>query len=93
MMRLNTLKAKYGVIPQSMATAENERLKAGWEMAHLIDDMVAKGDYEAELSRLKPQIDRINMSRMTHWAELELPLGLIKLKPWRALWAWATGQL
>jgi len=93
MIRLNTLKAKYGVIPQSMAEAENERLKAGWEMAHLIDDLVAKGDYEAELSRLKPQIDRINMSRQTHWAELELPLGLIKLKPWRALWAWATGQI
>lgn len=93
MMRLNQLKATAGVIPAALAQAENERLKAGQDMSHRIDEMVAKGDYAVELAKLKPEIDRINMSRQTHWAELELPLGLIKLKPWRSLWAWATGQI
>ena len=92
MMRLNRLKAKHGVISMQMAEAENQRLEAASEIVSVIDDILSGSDRERELSRLKARIDQINMSPMTHWAELELPLGLIKVKFLRSLWSWATGR-
>jgi len=90
MMRLNRLKAKHGVISMPMAEAENQRLEAASEIVPIIDGILSGGNGERELSRLKARIDQINMSPMTHWAELELPLGLIKVKFLRSLWSWAT---
>jgi len=92
MIRLNQLKAKHGIISTQMAEAENHRLEAASEIAPIIDDILSRGDGEEELSHLKARIDQINMSPMTHWAELELPMGLIKLKFLRTLWSWATGR-
>ncbi len=92
MIRLNRLKAKHGVISMQMAEAENQRLEAASELVSVIDDILSGDDRENELSRLKARIDQINMSPMTHWAELELPLGLIKVKFLRSLWSWATGR-
>ena len=92
MMRLNRLKAKHGVISMPMAEAENQRLEAASEIVLTIDGILSGGNGERELSRLKARIDQINMSPMTHWAELELPLGLIKVKFLRSLWSWATGR-
>ncbi|MFC1870186.1 TIGR04190 family B12-binding domain/radical SAM domain protein [Chloroflexota bacterium] len=93
MIRLNLLKAEHGIISEQLAEAENRRLEDGREMVHLIDEMVARGNYDRGLPRLKAKIDRINMSPMTHWAELVLPLGLIKLKPWRTLWSIMTRRV
>jgi hypothetical protein len=92
MMRLNRLKAKHGVISMPMAEAENQRLEAASELVPIIDGILSGGNGERELSRLKARVDQINMSPMTHWAELELPLGLIKVKFLRSLWSWATGR-
>jgi B12-binding domain/radical SAM domain protein len=92
MMRLNRLKAKHGVISMPMAEAENQRLEAASEIVPIIDGILSGGNSERELSRLKARIDQINMSPMTHWAELELPLGLVKVKFLRSLWSWATGR-
>jgi len=92
MIRLNRLKAKHGVISMPMAEAENQRLESASEIVSIIDDILSKGNAEEELSHLKARIDQINMSPMTHWAELELPLGLIKVKFLRSLWSWATGR-
>jgi len=92
MMRLNRLKAQYGVISKQMVEVENQRLEAASEMVSVIDDILARGDGE-ELSRLKTKIDEINMSKATHWAELELPLGFIKVKFLRSLWSWATERI
>jgi len=89
MLRLNRLKAKYGVIPEQMAQAENQRLEAAREMMHRIDDIMDKGNYE-ELPGLKSRIDRINMSPSTHWEELKLPLGPVRVRFLRSLWSWAT---
>jgi B12-binding domain/radical SAM domain protein len=90
MIRLNRLKAKYGVISIQMAEAENQRLEAASELISVIDDILSRDDCENDLSHLKERIDRINMSPMTHWAELELPLGPIKVKFLRSFWSWAT---
>jgi len=89
MTRLNSLKAKYGIISEQMAQAENKRLEAAQEIAQRIDDIVAQGNYE-ELSHLKARVDEINMSPSTHWEELKLPLGPVRVKFLRSLWVWAT---
>jgi B12-binding domain/radical SAM domain protein len=91
-LRLNRLKAKYGVISKQMAEAGERRIKAASEMMHRIDELLAKGDHQEELSRLKAEVDKINMFPVSEKIQLELPLGLIKLKPWRALWSWVTGR-
>jgi B12-binding domain/radical SAM domain protein len=90
-LRLNRLKAKYGIIPRKMAEAGEERINAAWEMAHKIDELLAKGNLD-ELSRLKPRIDEINAFPVVERLQLKLPVGLVKLKFLESLWSWATGK-
>jgi B12-binding domain/radical SAM domain protein len=91
-LRLVRLKAKYGNISREMAEVGEQRIKAAAEMMHRIDDILA-GDGSAEkLTGLKAEIDRINMFPVSEKIQLELPLGLIKLKPWRALWSLLSGR-
>ncbi len=89
-MRLNRLKANYGIISKQMAEVGEQRLKAASEMLRRIDDILSGDNYQEELSHLKPIVDKINAYPVSEKAELELPLGLIKLKPWRSLWSWVT---
>ncbi|MCL0057736.1 TIGR04190 family B12-binding domain/radical SAM domain protein [Dehalococcoidales bacterium] len=91
-LRLNRLKVKYGLISKEVAQAGEHRLKAVLEMMTGIDEILAKGNPEAELPRLKPIVDRINTYPVIEKTELELPMGRIKLKPWRYLWSWVTRQ-
>ena len=88
-LRLNRLKAKYGIISVQMADAGEQRIQAAWEMAHRIDEILAQGDGQ-ELSRLKPEIDKINASPVVERLQLQLPVGLVKLRFLRSLWSWAT---
>jgi hypothetical protein len=88
-LRLNRLKAKYGIISRQMAEAGEKRIRAAWTMAHLIDDIVAKGNL-GELPRLKTRIDEINAFPVVERLQLELPVGLVKLKFLESLWSWAT---
>jgi len=91
-LRLNRLKAKYGLIPKQMAEAGERRIETASQMMHQIDDLLARGNHQEELSGLKAEVDRINAFPVSEKAELELPVGLIKLKPWRSLWSWVTGR-
>ena len=91
-LRLNRLKAKYGIISQRMAEAGEQRIGAAWEMMHRLDDIMSSGNNEEELSRLKPIVDKINGYPVSETIQLELPLRLIKLKLWRCLWSWMTGR-
>lgn len=93
MMHLNQLKARHGVIPEEMARAENQRLGAAWELVHTIDDILSRDNHHEELFQLKTRIDQINMSPSTHWEELKLPLGPIRVKFLRSLWSWATQRI
>jgi B12-binding domain/radical SAM domain protein len=88
-LRLNRLKAKYGIIPHKMAEAGEERINAAWEMAHKIDELMAKGNLD-EISRLKPRIDEINAFPVVERLQLKLPVGLVKLRFLESLWSWAT---
>lgn len=85
-LRLNRLKLEYGTISREMARLGEQRLQAARDMMHRIDDVLASGNCEDELHRLKPEIDRINAFPISEKLQLELPTGLIKLKPWRSLW-------
>ena len=89
-LRLNRLKAKYRLISPKMAEVGEQRIKAASEMMHRIDDILSRDNHQEELSRLKAEVDRINILPVSEKAELELPPGLIKLKPWRSLWSWMT---
>ena len=92
-LRLTRLKAKYGFISKEAAEMAERRIVAGLEMMQHIDDILSRdGNQQEELSILKAEIDQINMLPVSEKRELELPLGLIKLKPWRALWSWVTRQ-
>ena len=91
-LRLNRLKAKYGVIPRGMAEAGEKRIKAGSEMVHRIDEILSGDNHQEELSRLKAEVDKINALPVSEKAQLELPIGLVKLRPWRSLWSWITGR-
>jgi len=88
-LRLNRLKAKYGIIPWRMAEAGEERISAARRMAHLIDELVAKGNLD-EIQRLKARIDEINAFPVVERKQLELPVGPVKLKFLESLWSWAT---
>jgi hypothetical protein len=90
-LRLNRLKAKYGIISLQMADAGEQRIKAAWEMANRIDGLLSRGDFE-RLSQLKPDIDEINAFPVVERSQLELPVGLVKVKFLRSLWSWATGE-
>jgi len=61
-------------------------------MVHRIDNILAGGNPGEELPHLKAEVDKINAFPVSEKTQLELPLGLIKLKPWRCLWFWATGR-
>jgi len=91
-LRLNRLKAKYGVIPRGMAEAGEKRIKAGSEMVHRIDEILSGDNHQEELFRLKAEVDKINAFPVSEKIQLELPIGLIKLKPWHSLWSWITGR-
>ncbi len=90
--RLIRLKAKHGVISKEIAEIGEKRIEAAREMMHRLDDILAKSNYEEELSHLKTEIDRINAFPVSEKMQLELPVGLVKLRFWNSLWSWATRQ-
>jgi B12-binding domain/radical SAM domain protein len=90
-LRLNQTKLKHGVIPKQMAKISEQRLRAAWEMARRIDDLLSKNNIEA-IDRLKPEVDRVNMFPVAEKIQLEVPPPFIRLKPLRALWFLLTGR-
>jgi B12-binding domain/radical SAM domain protein len=90
-LRLNQLRVKYKVIPERLASISEQRLRAAWEMARCIDDLLSKSNIE-EIDRLKPEVDRINAFPVAEKIQLEVPPPFIKLKPLQALWHSLTGR-
>jgi hypothetical protein len=92
MLRLLHLKARYGNIPQKLAEAGEKRLQAAWEMTHHLDELLADGSLEEQLPRLKPALDEINAYPASDRIELQLPVGWLRIRPWRALWSLLAGR-
>jgi B12-binding domain/radical SAM domain protein len=94
-LRLNRLKAKYGVISADTAADIERRTIRASQIIKQIDDIMALGEpraMEERLAQLKPVIDNASVSTVCEKTELELPVGLIKLNPLRALWSLITGR-
>jgi B12-binding domain/radical SAM domain protein len=86
------LKAKHGTIPANIADIGIRRIEAAREMMHRIEALMAKGDLEEELARLKPEVDRINAFPVSEKIQLELPVGLFNLKVFNWFLSRLTGR-
>ncbi len=90
-LRLNHLKAKYGLIPQGVSRAVEQRIEGAQELLHKIDDIVDHEGSDADflaLSLLKAAVDEASMSTVCEKRELELSVGYLKLRPLHLLWSW-----
>ncbi len=90
-LRLNQLRVKYGTAPERLTRISEQRLRAAWEMAHRLDDLLARNNYQ-EIDHLKPEVDKINAFPVAEKIQLEVPPPFIKLKPFRALWHLLTSR-
>ena len=86
--RLTQLKAKYGQMPRHEADRQLERIAKARVLEKRIDEALESGGRE-KLWRLKPEIDAVNGFRAAERLELEIPVGLVRLRylsaAWRAL--------
>ena len=88
--RLNRLKAEYGFVSPEAAARQEWRIKTALELEHRISELW-EGDNRCEgIESLKAEVDRINTFRASEREELELPIGLTKLKFLRPLWSLLT---
>jgi B12-binding domain/radical SAM domain protein len=95
-LRLNRLKARYGLVSAQQAEATEARIKAAVALSAEIDTIMTlpnEAERQSRLLALKPQIDRANMSTVCDKRELELPVGLIKLNLPRAAWYFLKGEV
>jgi hypothetical protein len=81
-LRLNRLKAKYGLVAPHQAEITERRILKARRLIEQIDDVMSitdEGRRRKLLQALKPQVDGANLSTVCEKSELELPLGLLKL--------------
>jgi B12-binding domain/radical SAM domain protein len=82
--RLTKLKAKYGQIPQPLANQQLERIESAKALEVKIEELMKSGRAE-EIAALRPEMDRINGFRAAERLELEIPIGLVRLRYFSAL--------
>jgi len=88
-LRLNRLKARYGLLDERTAAATEERILKARAMLEKIEAILAQGDparQAEELRRLKPEVDQVSISTVCEKRELELPIGFLKLRLLEAFW-------
>ena len=86
-LRLNRLKAHYGVVDAAQAARTEARILKARRLIEQVDDIVSIQDpaRRAKLLRaIKPQVDDANLSTVCDKAELNVPLTGIKLNLPRA---------
>ncbi len=67
-----------------MADVQSERIKKAKELEERLDVLLEAGDTEA-IARLKPEMDDINGFKAPERLELEIPVGLVRLRYWNAV--------
>ncbi len=82
-LRLNRLKAQYGLIDPALAEVTEKRILRAMELIERVDEIMGIADEDQRqslLAALKPAIDGANLSTVCDKRELELPVGrLLKL--------------
>jgi B12-binding domain/radical SAM domain protein len=94
-LRMNRLKARYGLVEPEQAIRTETRILKARRLIAQIDDIMSVGDVErrAKLLRaIKPQVDGANLSTVCDKTELNVPLTGIKLNLPRAA-CFFVGQL
>lgn len=73
--RLNQIKAEYGLVPQAQAAATEQRIDWAVSLIAEIDRLMVSttGDeFQREMARLRPEIERANMSTVCDKRELNI---------------------
>lgn len=73
--RLNHIKADYGLIPQAQAAATDQRISWAVGLIAEIDRLMVNTtheEFDREMARLRPEIERANMSTVCDKRELNL---------------------
>jgi len=86
-LRLNSIKARHGLVDRQRAEAVEKRIRKAVNLIQKVDDIVSIPEERRRkklLTALKPQVDAANLSTVCDKRELELPLGLLKLNIPRA---------
>jgi B12-binding domain/radical SAM domain protein len=86
-LRLNRLKAQYGLVDAAQAERTEKRILRARRLIAQVDDIVSIQDPERQaklLRAIKPQVDDANLSTVCDKAELNVPLRGIKLNLPRA---------
>ncbi len=82
--RLTKLKAKYGQISQKAADTQIERIERAKSLEVEIDELMKAGKTD-EIAALRPQMDAINGFTASERLELEIPIGLVRLRYFSAI--------
>ncbi len=83
-LRLNRLKAEYGLTKRDEAEQTEERIKCAISLMAQIDDLVESTppeELDARMMALKPQIDQANESTVCEKKELDIPTRGIPIRP------------
>jgi B12-binding domain/radical SAM domain protein len=86
-LRLNRLKARYGLVDSAQALRTEARILKARRLSTLVDDIMSiqDADRRARLLRaIKPQVDDANLSTVCDKTELNVPLRGLKLNIPRA---------
>ena len=81
-LRLNRLKAEFGVVSQTQADQTEARILRAQRLMAQVDDIVSIADAERRvklLRAIKPQVDDANLSTVCDKAELNVPMRGITL--------------
>ena len=82
--RLTKLKARYGQIAQALADKQIERIERAKALEAKIGELLKEGRRD-EIAALRPEIDAINGFTASERLELEIPVGLVRLRYFSAL--------
>jgi radical SAM superfamily enzyme YgiQ (UPF0313 family) len=86
-LRLNRLKARYGLVDPAQAQRTEERIRKAQNLIAQVDDIMSiqdAGRRERLLRSIKPQVDDANLSTVCDKAELNIPLRGFRLNVSRA---------
>jgi B12-binding domain/radical SAM domain protein len=81
-LRLNRLKARYGLVDPAQANRTEERIRKARNLSAQVDDIMSiqdAGRRDRLLRAIKPQVDDANLSTVCDKAELNVPLRGVKL--------------
>ena len=81
-LRLNRLKARYGLVDAAQAQRTEARIQKARRLIAQVDDIITIQDAERQaklLRAIKPQVDSANLSTVCEKTELNVPLAGIRL--------------